>query len=273
MADIRAALADAARRLAGVSDTARLDAELLMAHALGTTREELLLRRLGDDVPDGFATLVERRLAHEPVAYIVGERAFWTIRLMVGPGVLVPRADSETLIEAAVAHFADRPGPARVLDLGCGPGTLLLAALAEWPDASGLGIDSSTTALLYARANVDRLGLRDRVTLREGDWGEGLDERFDLILANPPYVGIRDTLGADVSEWEPGEALYAGTDGLDAYRAILPQIPHLMAEGGVAVLEIGSRQAEAVAAMAASAGLSPVLRHDLAGRPRAIVAT
>lgn len=273
MPDIRAALAQAARRLGGVSDTARLDAELLMAHALATTREDLLLRRLDDDAPDGFAALIDRRVADEPVAYIVGERAFWTIGLMVGPGVLVPRADSETLIEAAVERFADTPGPSRILDLGCGPGTLLLAALAQWPQASGLGVDSSTTALLYARANIDRLEMGERAALREGDWCEGIDGPFDLILVNPPYVGIRETIEPHVSEWEPGEALYAGRDGLDAYRAIIPDLRRLLAPGGAAILEIGSKQAEAVTALVSAAGFEASLRHDLAGRPRAIVAT
>ena len=139
---MRAALAAATRRLAAVSDTPRLDAELLMAHALGTTREQLLLRHLDDSAPATFASLIDRRLTHEPVAYITGTRDFWTISLTVGPGVLIPRPDSETLIEAAVEHFAGR-APATILDLGTGPGTLLLAALAEWPDAYGLGIDES----------------------------------------------------------------------------------------------------------------------------------
>ena len=143
---VRAALAEATRTLATFSDTPRLDAELLMAIALGVTREDLLLRHLDAAAPEGFAGLIERRLAHEPVAYITGTRAFWTIALRVGPGVLVPRPDSETLIEAAVAHFAGR-APASILDLGTGPGTLLLAALAEWPGARGLGIDASADKL------------------------------------------------------------------------------------------------------------------------------
>src|SRR3569623_3259819 len=133
---IRAALADAARDLAPVSGTPRLDAELLMAHALGVTREQVLLRHLDDPTPDAFAALLDRRLAHEPVAYITGTREFWTIELAVGPGALIPRPDSETLIEAAVDQFAGR-APAPILDLGTGPGTLLLAALAQWPEACG----------------------------------------------------------------------------------------------------------------------------------------
>ena len=184
---VRAAIAEAASRIA--SETPRLDAELLMAHALGVSRQAMLLSRLGDPVPEGFAALVERRLRHEPVAYITGSRGFWTIELQVGPGVLVPRADSETLIEAAVVHFAGTEGPKRVLDLGTGPGTLLLAALAEWPQARGLGVDASETALGYARENAERLGLSERVELRAGDWAAGVYGAFDLILCNPPYIG------------------------------------------------------------------------------------
>ena len=140
MADAAGALREAAARLEGVSATARLDAELLMAHAARIERSELLLRLRNMAAPEGFAALVERRAAHEPVAYILGYRDFWNVRIKVAPGVLIPRADSETLIEAAVAAFGAR-GPETILDLGCGPGTLLLAALDLWRDAHGLGIE------------------------------------------------------------------------------------------------------------------------------------
>ncbi|HEY1145110.1 MAG TPA: methyltransferase domain-containing protein, partial [Allosphingosinicella sp.] len=169
---IRADLAAAAGRLAESSDTPRLDAELLMAHALGVTREALLLSRLDAPAPLAFEALLARREAGEPIAYITGLRAFWTIELAVAPGVLIPRPDSETLIEAALAHFGTA-GPRSVLDLGTGPGTLLLAALHQWPEARGIGIDCSEAALAIARANAARLGLSDRADLRAGDWGEG----------------------------------------------------------------------------------------------------
>lgn len=265
---VRAAIAEAASRIA--SDTPRLDAELLMAHALGVSREAMLLSRLGDPVPDEFAALVERRIAHEPVAYITGSRGFWTIEVRVGPGVLVPRADSETLIEAAVAHFAGGEGPNRVLDLGTGPGTLLLAALAEWPEAQGLGVDESETALGYARDNAARLGMADRVELRVGDWAGALDGRFDLILCNPPYIGTGEELGPEVREHEPAGALFAGADGLDDYRRIVPDLPRLLAPGGIAVLEIGWTQGEAVCGLVRAAGLTAALRQDLGGRDRAV---
>jgi release factor glutamine methyltransferase len=266
---IRAALADAARRLEPASDTPRLDAELLMAHALGTTRDRLLLARLDDPEPTGFAALIARRLTHEPIAYITGSRAFWTIELAVGPGVLIPRPDSETLIETAIDWFAGR-APDRILDLGTGPGTLLLAALAEWPEAQGLGIDASDVALDYARRNAEALGMAPRAAFRLGDWAAGIDGRFDLILANPPYIGTHEPLPAQVRDHEPAQALFAGPHGLDDYRRILPAIPRLLAAGGVALFEIGWTQAEPVSAIAREHGLTPIVYNDLGGRPRVV---
>lgn len=272
MTDARTALREAAARF-GFSATARLDAELLLAHALGITRERLLLT-LGDQpVPPGFAALVERRAAQEPVAYITGTRAFWTIDLAVGPGALVPRADSETLIEAAVDHFAGTPGPARILDLGTGPGTLLLAALAQWPGASGLGVDASAAALDQARGNAQALGMAARAAFRLGDWGTGLAERFDLILANPPYIATDAELPHEVRGYEPAQALFAGADGLDDYRRIAPQLRALLAPGGVACIEIGWDQGAAVPALLAGQGLSATVFRDLAGQDRCVVAT
>jgi release factor glutamine methyltransferase len=271
MTTLRHALTEATARIAAVSDSPRLDAELLVAHALGCTREAMLLARLDDPVPAAFDALIERRLTHEPVAYITGARAFWTIELMVGPGVLVPRADSETLIEAAVAHFAGG-APARILDLGTGPGTLLLAALAEWPGASGLGIDASETALDYASRNAAALGLSDRAVLRTGDWTAGIDERFDLILANPPYIGTAEVLPQEVAGHEPAAALFAGADGLDDYRRIVPDLPRLLAPGGIAAIEIGHEQGDAVMALVRAADLPARLVRDLGGRARCVIA-
>ncbi len=242
-----------------------------MAHALGTSREDLLLRHLDTPAPATFEALLARRLAHEPIAYITGTRAFWTIDLAVGPGALIPRADSETLIEAALDHFG-ASGPATILDLGTGPGTLLLAALAQWPGAKGVGIDRSESALAMARTNADRLGLAGRVNFTLGDWAKGIEQRFDLVLANPPYIGTAEALPADVAAYEPHEALFAGPDGLDDYRLIVPQLPRLLAPGGIAVLEIGHAQTEAVSGLVAQAGLEASARRDLAGRPRAIIA-
>jgi release factor glutamine methyltransferase len=269
---IRASLAAATRQLATFSQTPRLDAELLMAHALAIPRERLLLDQLDAVVPDSFAPLLTRRLAHEPIAYITGTRAFWTIELAVGPGVLVPRADSETLLDAAVDHFATHP-PARVLDLGTGPGTLLLAALAEWPAATGVGVDQSDVALGFARCNAATLGMADRASFALGDWATGLDETFDLILANPPYIGTVESLPREVVEHEPGGALFAGVDGLADYRRLVPQLATVLAPGGAAILEIGATQAEAVSALLAKRGFRVDRRHDLGGNPRALIAT
>ena len=268
---VREALAAAAARLEAISDTARLDAELLMAHALGVAREAMLLSQLGGEAPPGFAPLLERRLAHEPVAYITGRRAFWTIELEVGPGVLIPRPDSETLIEAAIGRFGEA-GPARILDLGTGPGTLLLAALDQWPNATGIGVDRSETALGFARRNAERLGRAARFDWRCADWGEGLEERFDLVLCNPPYVEQGAPLDAEIADWEPAEALYAGADGLDAYRRLAPMLPGLLTADGLACIELGAGQAEAVAGLFQAEGFRVSTRSDLAGIPRCLLA-
>jgi release factor glutamine methyltransferase len=264
------ALAEATAWLGAVSDTPRLDAELLMAHALGIEREQLLLDAARLGVPEAFAALVERRMGHEPVAYIIGYRDFWSVRIAVGPGVLIPRPDSETLIEAAVAHFAGTPGPATILDLGTGPGTLLIAALAEWPDALGLGVDVSEEALDYARANAAQLPQPGRAVFRTGDWADGLSGPYDLILANPPYIEEGTMLDRQVAEHEPPEALFAGADGLDDYRCILPALRRLLAADGLAVIEIGWQQREAVTALAAENGLAVTCHRDLGGRDRVL---
>jgi release factor glutamine methyltransferase len=269
---LRDALAAATGRLATTSDTPRLDAELLMAEALGVEREAMLLGDLEREAPAGFEPLLDRRAAGEPIAYIIGRRAFWTIELNVGPGVLVPRPDSETLIEAAVEHFGTQ-SPKTILDLGTGPGTLLLAALAQWPDAQGLGIDASAAALGYAERNALELGLQARARFKVGDWAEGVQERFDLVLCNPPYVETGAALPRDVAEWEPGEALFAARDGLSEYRRIVPAMPRLLAKGGVACIEIGAGQQDAVSALCAAAGLKVETRQDLAGHVRCLMLT
>jgi len=266
------ALRLAAARLAAVSDSPRLDAELLMAHAAGISREELILRLRDLDTPPGFDALVERRMAHEPVSHITGERDFWTLTLAVTPDVLTPRPDTETLLEAATEHFSGH-APKRILDLGTGSGALLLAALDEWRQATGLGVDISPEALEVARRNSQALGMTDRAEFRLANWAEGINERFDLILANPPYISTAAMLPLDVTRHEPHLALFAGEDGLDAYRIIAPQLPHLLAPGGMAAIEIGFDQGESAAALFRAQGLSVTLRRDLAGRARCLVVT
>jgi release factor glutamine methyltransferase len=265
------AIRAAALRLAATSDTARLDAEVLMAHLLGASRSDLLLRRMTDPCPHGYAALVERRVEHEPVAYITGTQDFYGLPFVVSPAVLIPRGDSEVLVEAALAL---RPEPRRILDCGTGSGALLLAVLAQLPAAMGIGIDRSAEALAVASANAASLGLTGRAEMRLADWavpgwadGPG---RFDLILANPPYVEDAAHLDPSVRDHEPAGALFAGPDGLDAYRALIPQLPGLLAPGGTALVEIGASQAQAVGAIAARSGLDAKVHRDLAGRDRVL---
>lgn len=271
MTAISRALGRATEQLSKTSDTPRLDAEVLMAAALSISRDRLLLSNPNGQAPEAFYQFIERRAKGEPVAYITGQRAFWTIDLAVGPGALIPRPDSETLIVAAVEHFADSPGPARVLDLGTGPGTLLLAALDEWPRAMGLGIDSSDAALYYAERNASRLGMADRATFRLGNWADGIEATFDLILCNPPYVADDAETGPGVAEFEPHEALFAGPEGLDAYRRLAPQIGKLLAPAGMAAIEIGFDQARSAAALFEAEGMKPHVATDFGGRMRTLL--
>jgi release factor glutamine methyltransferase len=271
---VRIGIAEAAALLADTSDTPRLDAELLMADLLGVSRSEMLLRHLGDPVPSGIAHLVRRRMGCEPVAYILGHTEFRGLPLAVSPAVLIPRGDSETVVEAARAA---RPDARRVLDCGTGSGALLLALLSELPGARGIGIDAAAGAVAVARANAAALGLADRAAIEQGDWTQpgwatGLG-RFDLVVANPPYVEEGAALAPDVRDHEPAAALFAGADGLDDYRVLVPQLPGLLLPGGAAVLEIGHTQAAAVSGIAAAAGFAAALHHDLGGRPRCLVLT
>ena len=270
--NVRQTLATATAALARVGPTPRLDAELLLAHALQVPRNRMMLVHLDDETPATFADLLARRLDHEPVAHLTGLRGFWTIDLEVGPGAFIPRPDTETLIEAAIAHFGDR-SPATILDLGTGPGTLLLAALDQWPQAKGLGIERSDAARAYAHRNTTRLGLDDRAEIVAGVWADGIDRQLDLVLTNPPYVAETEYIPREVLDYEPAEALFGGPDGLDAYRVIATQLPRLIAPGGVACIEIGWTQRESVSALFAAQGFAVACRPDLGGRERCLVLT
>ncbi|WP_284123688.1 peptide chain release factor N(5)-glutamine methyltransferase [Parerythrobacter aestuarii] len=272
MTTVADALRTAAERLSATSDTARLDAELLMAHALGVTRSELLLRHQRDSAPAAFDDLVTRRLRHEPIAYLTGEQEFFGRIFDVEPGILIPRADSETVVAAALEAC---PAPQRVLDCGTGSGALLLTILAECPGACGIGIDASPTAVEVAGENAIALDIEGDWAFHLRDWNKagwagGLGS-FDLVIANPPYVETGAELAPSVRDHEPPEALFSGPEGLDDYRALIPQLADLLTPEGIIVLEIGYRQADSVAAMAAENGYESTLRHDLAGRPRALI--
>ena len=242
-----------------------------MAHAMGVSRSDLLLRYMTGPAPAAFAPLLARRQSHEPVAYILGHQPFFGLDFLVNPDVLIPRGDCEVLVETALKA---RPDARRVLDCGTGSGALLLAVLAQLPEAQGTGIDRSFAALAVAAANAARLDLQSRARMLHADWEEpdwaGDLGQFDLILANPPYVEDAAELAASVREHEPPGALFAGPDGLAAYRILLPQLPALLAPGGVALVEIGAAQAAPVSALAEAAGLTAKLHRDLAARPRVL---
>ena len=269
---IALAIREAAQALAASSDTPRLDAELLMAHMLAVSRSDLLIHHMRQSPPPpGFARLIVRRMGHEPVAYITGFQEFFGLPFRVTPDVLIPRGDSEVLVEAALKA---RPDARRVLDCGTGSGALLLAVLHNLVQAEGIGIDRSAGALNVAAENARRLGLSSRAQMLRADWAEAgwsaTLGRFDLILAYPPYVETAADLAPSVRDHEPGGALFAGADGLDDYRVLIPQLPALLAPGGAALVEIGSVQAQAVTALAQSSGMIATLHRDLAGRPRVL---
>ncbi|WP_417620919.1 peptide chain release factor N(5)-glutamine methyltransferase [Parasphingorhabdus sp.] len=276
MADAAAAaLREAAQALSGISDSPRLDAELLMAHALQIERSDLLLKLPDLAVPAEFAALVERRRQSEPIAHIVGKKEFWGLDFLVTPDVLIPRPDSELLIEEAIRVSASG-SPQRILDLGTGSGALLLAALHEFPDAEGWGIDASATALQIAHNNADALGLADRAGFLLLDWTQPewtniLEPGFDLILANPPYVATRARLAKDVADYEPHQALFAGEDGLDDYEIIIPALTKLLAPNGIALLEIGFDQAKSVSQIARKSGYHIELKQDLGSNDRLLI--
>jgi len=259
-------------RAAGI-DNPRLEARLLLAHALGLPIAALLRdpQTLADPAP--FQALIARRAAHEPLAYIIGRREFWSLDFAVSPATLIPRPESETLIEAALAAFAHRAPPTLILDLGTGTGCLLLAALHEFPRAFGIGTDCAPEAAVLAAANAAALGLADRAAFLCGDWAAALDARFDLVLCNPPYIPTSDIDGLmpEVARHEPQSALDGGADGLGAYRRIVPSLSALLQPDGVAVLELGIGHAAAVAALAAESGLVATTRPDLIGIARAVV--
>ena len=221
-----------------------------------------------------FESLLSRRLAREPLAYILGRKEFWSIDFAVGPGVLVPRPDTETLIESVRQSFADKSAALCVLDLGTGSGCLLIAALKEYPTARGIGVDISPDALDWAQRNVATHGLEDRVVLIESGWLEQASPGFDVVLCNPPYIPTDDigSLAPEVRLFEPRAALDGGSDGCDAYRVLADRIGNLLAPGGRAFVEIGQGQETAARNILEAGGLVIVgVTSDLAGISRCLI--
>jgi len=291
-ADVAGWLAAAARRLARAGiDSPRLDARLLLMAVLGLDHAGLIAardRRLGPAERTRAETLLARRAAREPVGRILGRRGFYGLELDLGPDTLEPRPDSETLVTAALDHADARPGgrqgPWRLLDLGTGTGCLLLACLAEMPAATGFGVDIAAGAVATARANARRLGLGGRARFARADF-TAADFReagavaeatpADMVLANPPYIpaGEIDALAPEVRAHDPRRALDGGVDGLDAHRALAALMPHLLAPGGRAFIEIGAGQGGAVASLLQLSGLAVIdERADLGGHGRCLVA-
>ena len=271
-------IAAVAERLgaAGI-DEPRLEAQILLCHALGLDRAALLCvneRHLNDGENHRLEHIASRRSRREPMAYILGEREFWSLSFRLGPDVLIPRPDSETVVEAVLTARPSLGGEIRILDLGTGSGCLLLALLSEFPEAEGIGTDASSSAIALARVNARRLGLDGRARFVCADWGSALAERFDVIVANPPYVpeGVIDDLAREIARYEPRLALSSGEDGLDRSRELAPHVAGLLAATGLAVVEIGAGQAGAVSDIFAEHGLVVAeRRRDLAGVERCVV--
>jgi release factor glutamine methyltransferase len=266
-------------RAAGI-ETPELDSRILAACALSLDHAGLAAagtRILDAAEWNAIAALAERRLMHEPVARIVGFKEFWSLALRVDATTLVPRPETETLVEAALAEtdsVGARTRPLRIADLGTGSGAILLALLAELPNAFGIGTDISFGALRIAQSNARHLQLA-RAAFVACDLGAALGGSFDLIVANPPYIASGEiaTLAPDVRDYDPRTALDGGRDGLDYYRAIAATVPPLLGPSGALVVELGAGQAAAVTALFSQAGLAPSLpRADLYGTPRALVA-
>lgn len=257
-------------------ETPELDARLLVAAAIGVDPGQLLL--LADapvtaEAVERIDGMIARRLAGEPVARIVGEKEFWSLPFRLSPATLVPRPDTETVVSAVLALLGARRGEAlRLLDLGTGSGAILLALLSELPAAIGIGVDLSPEAAATARSNAVRLGLQDRASFACGNWAEAIRGPYDVIVSNPPYISTGEIGGLprEVRDHDPRRALDGGASGLDAYRAIIRELPRLLAPKGIAALELGAGQAGPVAAVAASAGLGAVTHRDLAGIERVL---
>lgn len=267
MISVPLALAAITARLkaAGIEEPRR-EARLILAAALGTNAAGLMALDVVDETL--YEPLVARRAAREPLAYITGRKEFWGLELAVSPATLIPRPDTETLVETALESGVT---PRLVLDLGTGTGCLLLAVLHEFVSAFGVGVDINPAAAALAQRNAEALGLSARAAFLAGNWADSLAQKFDLVLSNPPYIEHADleSLMPEVQNFEPGSALDGGADGLAAYRAIIAALPRILAPDGLAILELGAGQAISVGELAAAAGFAIEFRRDLAGIERA----
>lgn len=254
---------------AGIED-ARREARIILAQAAGVDAAGLLL--LENVAESAFEPQVSRRERREPLAYILGKKEFWGVEFDVSPATLIPRPDSETLIEAAITAFPQRNQVRHILDLGTGTGCLLLAALSEFPGAFGIGVDLSPDSAALAARNARKLGLEKKSAFIAGNWADPLRQKFDLVLSNPPYIALSDLPGLmpEVGRFEPLCALAGGEDGLAAYRQIIAVLPLLLMASGIAILELGAGQAAQVAGLAQAAGFRSEIRKDLSNIARAL---
>jgi len=264
-------LDEAARVLAGAgTDNPRGEARLLFAHALGIDREQTLTAVATPQQALDFKALVMRRVAREPIAYILGRKEFWSMEFAVGPGVLVPRPDTETLIEEAMRLVPDRSVPVKIADLGTGSGAILIAALKEFPNASGIGFEASEEAFGWASDNAKRL-MPGRAQIRLANWDRAQGP-FDLVFSNPPYIPSAEieSLEPDVAHFEPRAALDGGRDGLSAYRSLAELLPNLLSANGHALLEIGLGQAQSLQNLFPNLEILRIA-PDLSGVPRCVI--
>jgi release factor glutamine methyltransferase len=275
---IELAIKNAVARLIEVGiERPQAEARLLLEAATGLSRATVIgfpERPVGTSELQVFERLVTRRCHHEPASRILGRREFWSLPFAVTPATLDPRPDSETLVSAVLAEIGQRAGDLAIVDLGTGTGCLLLALLSELPQATGVGVDLSEEALEVARGNAATLGLAQRASFVRDDWAHNVAAGFDVLISNPPYIesGAIDALAPEVRRYDPRTALDGGADGLDAYRAILPQARRLLKPDGLAALEIGQGQGPAIRALAQAAGLRESRgASDLAGIERCLL--
>lgn len=258
-------------------ETASLDARLLLQHVLGISHEEWVAepeKAMTAQQAEAYDALIARRARHEPVAHLMGTREFWSMDFRVTPATLVPRPDSETVIEAVLQRIADRNAPLSILDLGTGTGCLLLSLLKELPNAQGTGIDLSREALTVAQENALQLGLAARAHFNQGNWCDESQGRFDVIVSNPPYIPTANiaSLDAEVEQYEPRLALDGGADGLDCYRDILAALPDILKPDGIAAFEVGIGQSQAVTELAREKGFQlESIRKDMQGICRCVL--